>query len=80
MKTWKNSVGMRYVNSIPRKIADGRVLVHNHIRPQKPIGWNGFRVWTERLTDALEICDCKFAGLDLHGLVHYRVKRPLEIK
>jgi len=80
VKTWKNSDGMREVISVPRKIADGRVLVHNRIQPQSLFGLNGFRVWTQRLSDTIEICDCKFAGVDLRGLVHYRVKRPLEIK
>jgi hypothetical protein len=36
---------------------------------------NGFRVWTQTLTDKLEVCDCEFAGLDLGGLIHYRVRR-----
>jgi hypothetical protein len=50
------------------------VLVHNHVVPQRTLGVNGFRAWTETLNDKLEVCNCKWAGVDLRGLVHYRVK------
>jgi hypothetical protein len=32
------------------------------------------RAWTETLSDRLEVCSCKRAGVDLGGLVHYRVR------
>ena len=65
---------MRYVDSIPRSLSEGRVLVHNHITPRPSLGFMGFRAWTEELSDELEVCDCDWAGVDLHGLKHYRTK------
>jgi hypothetical protein len=66
---------MRYVRGIPRKpLPEGRVLVHNHVVPQKRLGLNGFRAWVQTLNDRLEICNCNWAGVDLHGLKHYRLK------
>ena len=66
---------MRYVSGIPRKpLPRGRVLVHNHVRPQPELGLNGFRAWTQKLTSDLEVCRCDWAGVDLRGLKHYRVK------
>jgi hypothetical protein len=47
---------MRYVHGIPRKLlARGRVLVHNHVIPQRAIGLNGFRAWTQPLSASLEV-------------------------
>ena len=67
---------MRYVRAIPRKpLPKDRVLVHNHVVPQRVLGFHGFRAWTQTLDDTLEVCSCKWAGVDLKGLVHYRVKR-----
>jgi hypothetical protein len=65
---------MRYVTDIPRKLATGKVLVHNHILPQMPIGTNGFRAWTQPLDKTLTVCRRDWAGVDLRGLAHYRVK------
>jgi hypothetical protein len=73
-REWKK-VGVKYVNNIPRKITKGRVLVHNHVIPQKAISHSGFRAWTQKLSGGLlEVCTCDWAGVDLHGLRHYRVK------
>jgi hypothetical protein len=66
---------MRYVSHIPKKLPNGKVLVHNHVFPQRVLGANGFRAWTQTLDDTLEVCSCGWAGLDLYGLVHYRVKK-----
>jgi hypothetical protein len=65
----------RDMDRIPRKLAKGRVLVHNHIIPQPIVGLNGFRAWTQTRTADVEVCSCAWAGVDLGGLVHYRVKR-----
>lgn len=72
----ENPNEMRYLSSgIPRKpLQDGRVLVHNHVVPQRLLGLNGFRAWTQKMNERLEVCPCDWAGVDLHGLVHYRVK------
>ena len=65
----------RYVSRIPReKLAKGIVLVHNQVIPQRTLGMNGFRAWTQKLTHDLVRCDCKWAGRDLRGLRHYRVR------
>lgn len=61
---------VRYLSwHVPRRLAPGRVLVHNHVRPQVPLGRNGFRAWTQRRDDTLEPCPCDWAGVDLHGFV-----------
>jgi hypothetical protein len=68
------------VNTIPKKLPAGEVLVHNHIRPARPLSRNGFRAWTAKPTDGLELCTCKMAGMALHGLKHYRVKSAFAAK
>src|SRR5437660_8125270 len=66
---------MRYVTGIPRKpLEKGRVLAHNHVLPQRQIRVRGFRAWTQTLDEHLEVCKCSWAGKDLRGLTHYRVK------
>jgi hypothetical protein len=62
-----------YLTKIPRVLPEGRVLVHNHIIPQRELGMNGFRAWTRQLDDTLEPCHCAWAGVNLHGKPHYRV-------
>jgi hypothetical protein len=63
-----------YVTTIPRKeLPEGRVLVHNDATPQPIIRKHGFRAWTQLKTDRLVECHCDWAGVDLHGLPHYRV-------
>jgi hypothetical protein len=70
-----NRDGVRYVTAVPRKaLPEGRVLVHNRVAPYPKIGMNGIRAWTQFKTDTLVQCDCNWAGVDLHGLPHYRVK------
>jgi hypothetical protein len=70
-----NRDGVRYVTAIPRKeLPEGRVLVHNHAKPYAQIGRNGFGAWTQQKTDRLVECHCDWAGVDLHGLPHYRVR------
>ena len=61
----------RYLPYIPRKIPDGKILVHNRVRPVSPIGLNGFRIWTQLLTDEprLVVCNCGWAP---HLEKHYR--------
>jgi len=67
--------GIRHVTEIPpNPLPEGRVLVHNRIIPQRVLGANGFRAWTQALDGTLVVCSCDWAGEDLHGLVHYRVK------
>ena len=63
-----------YMTAVPRKeLREGRVLVHNDATPQPKIRRHGFRAWTQQKTDRLIECHCDWAGVDLHGLPHYRV-------
>jgi hypothetical protein len=74
-KTKTKDDKMRYVTVIPRKpLPKGRVLVHNHVVPQKTIGMNGFRAWTQKRTKDLVLCPCDWAGVDLRNLRHYHVR------
>ena len=66
---------MKYVARIPEKLPKGEVLVHNRVLvPVRRLGWRGFRAWTQKKDKTLAVCHCKWAGADLHGLTHYRVK------
>lgn len=82
-KSSDNPNETRYLTTgenLPRMpLRDGRVLVHNHVLPQPVVGLNGFRAWTQKPTDNLEVCLCDWAGVDLHGLVHYRVKTAADV-
>ncbi len=63
-----------YVATIPQApLPEGTVLVHNNVIPRRRLGANGFRAWTQKFDGRLEICTCKWAGVDLHGLDHYRL-------
>jgi hypothetical protein len=82
-ETWKlaeqmRKEGIRHVPRIPKSLLEGRVLVHNNVTPNPKIGTDGFRAWTQLKTDRLARCHCDWAGVDLHGLQHYRVKEPGE--
>ena len=71
----KKLTGMTYIKTIPKgPLPEGQVLVHNQVRPQRQLGMNGFRAWTQKLDADLEVCPCHWAGVNLHGLTHYRVK------
>jgi len=64
-----------YVTRIPRHaLPEGRVLVHNDATPQRKIREHGFRAWTQLKTARLVECHCDWAGVDLHGLPHYRMR------
>jgi hypothetical protein len=38
-----------YLTAIPKRLSEGRVLMHNHVRHtiDFPAGLNGFRFWTD---------------------------------
>jgi len=69
---------VRYVGAhVPRRVPDGRMLVHNHVRPEGfpniALGFNGFRAWTEPTdTPNRIVCECGWAP---HLPEHYRVDR-----
>jgi hypothetical protein len=67
----------RYVSRTPRKVPEGRIVVHNHVRSTnedgsfRSPGIEGFRVWTERAnTLNRAVCRCGWAP---HLKEHYRV-------
>jgi hypothetical protein len=64
-----------YIAAIPSLLEEGARLVHNHVIPQRTLGLNGFRAWIQNEDGSLEVCRCDWAGVDLHGLAHYRVKK-----
>jgi hypothetical protein len=70
-----NREAVCYITRIPRHaLPEGRVLVHNAATPQPKIREHGFRAWTQLKTSRLVQCHCDWAGVDLHGLPHYRVR------
>jgi hypothetical protein len=61
LKKLQRELGLEYkeyIERIPRKIPEGKVLVHNHIRLQRPIGRNGSRMWIQDLNDSIAFCPC----------------------
>jgi hypothetical protein len=63
---------MKYLFHMPRKIPEGKVVVHNRVKPASPIGTNGFRIWLQSPSDdpMLVVCNCGWAP---HLKSHYRV-------
>jgi hypothetical protein len=61
---------MARVTRIPHQLPEGIVLVINHIPGR------GFQAWIAELDDTLIECSCQWTSEDLHGLKHYRVRRP----
>jgi hypothetical protein len=59
-----------YPRSIPLTIPDGQVLVHNHVRPARRQGTNGFRFWLQESSHLLKRCDYGWAP---EWALHYRV-------
>ena len=70
--------GLLSVDVLPDEpIPAGSYLVHNHVRPQKPLNGNGFRAWIQTKSDNLVRCRCRFGGCKNSKVhkVHYRVDR-----
>jgi hypothetical protein len=71
----QKSRGIEYLKTVPKSVPEGRVVVHNSVRPTRRLGLNGFRAWVQRPGDEkLEVCLCGWAW---HLGQHYRVKRAL---
>ena len=62
------------VTRIPHQLPEGIVLVINHVQG------NGFQAWIAELDDSLIECACEWTNVDLHGLKHYRVRRPKSVR
>jgi hypothetical protein len=53
---------MDYLSRLPDALPDdGRVLVHNQVRPSRKLGSYGFRAWLQPMGDRIEVCDCSWA-------------------
>ena len=66
----------KYVEGIPKSLARGMVLAHNHVvhGPDWPCGVNGFRAWTDAKRPAGFLpCPCRWSGLR-----HYAARRFVE--
>lgn len=58
------------------KLPAGWFLVHNHVRPQRPLGLAGFRAWLQDDRHGLVKCTCDFGNNNNADLrPHYRVKK-----
>ena len=73
------STGVLDLEVLPNEpLPAGAYLVHNHVRPQKPLAKNGFRAWIQHTPDKLGAeCNCNFGGCKnskVHKL-HYRATR-----
>ena len=53
-----------YVTGIPKVLPEGTVLVHNSVIPQRVLGRNGFRAWTQPLDDIPRIRSYVVEDLD----------------
>jgi hypothetical protein len=60
-----------YLTTIPKTVPEGRVVVHNHVRPARRLGTRGFRAWLAEPSADIERCDCGWAP-ELGA--HYRVR------
>jgi hypothetical protein len=72
------STGKEYLFSMPKAVPAGHLLVHNHVRPSRRIGLNGFRIWLATQVDAppLVLCDCDWAPeLGPHFRVAFSAQR-----
>jgi hypothetical protein len=57
---------------IPKRVAPGRILVHNHVKPTSRIGSRGFRCWLDDPNPThYVVCRCEWAP---HQPRHYRVR------
>jgi hypothetical protein len=61
---------LMYIDSVPKHVPPGTILVHNHIRhsARTPIGLNGFRAWLAYPSPRYVRCRCKWTATK-----HYRV-------
>jgi hypothetical protein len=70
----------RYVRgfTVPKKVAAGRVLVHNHMKHKEttPNGVNGFRAWTQLADGEGVTADVGVATLSRAGVRRLKTHRP----
>ncbi len=50
-----------YLARLPKAVPDGRLLVHNHVRPSRRLGERGFRAWLTSDAGGSEPGDCGWA-------------------
>jgi hypothetical protein len=62
---------VEYLDTMPHAIPEGRILVHNHVRPTRHVNSRGFRAWLDNANDdRYTKCDCSWTP-ELGD--HYRV-------
>ena len=60
------------IKRIPKVAPRGKVLIHNHIRPNSRLGYSGFRAYlVDQNDDKYERCTCGWAD---ELPVHYKAK------
>ena len=60
-----------YLRVVPKQVPEGRVVVHNFVRPTQRLGSRGFHAWTEPVgTPNRIVWTCDWAP---HLPEHYRV-------
>jgi hypothetical protein len=73
-KTWKQGQAASHVmtclDSVPKAVPDGLVVVRNAVRPTRRLASRGFRAWLQQPSDELTVCSCGWAS-ELPE--HYRV-------
>ncbi len=67
----RRPVLMDYLDRLPQAVPEGRLLVHNNVRPTRRLGSRGFRAWLASDPVGLVPCDCGWAS-ELGP--HYRVR------
>ena len=43
-------------------VAEGRIVVHNHVLPTRRLGSRGFRAWLADPSPTVEVCPCEWAA------------------
>ena len=66
---------LEYLSTIPDRVPEGRIVVHNNIRPTRRLGSRGFRAWLADPSPTVEVCPCEWAA-ELGE--HYRIKGPFK--
>jgi len=61
---------VEYLARIPDHVPEGKIVVHNQVRPTRRLGSRGFRAWLDTPNDKYEACQCGWAA---ELAEHYRV-------
>jgi hypothetical protein len=64
-----------FLRTTPTTVPEGKIVVHNHVKPRTRLGEGGFRAWLAVPSPHYEPCPCPWAP---HLSEHYRVKHRVE--